>query len=185
MVRVAGDPSVQGIEIWTAGAPPPPTPTPTPPPATFIKGINLNGGAVTVNGNPWLSDMAARADGFSNSNATFSNTRTYSPAVDPDTNTMLRSGIWCSVCNVSFSQTLPNGSYDIYLWTVEDYQTNYRAWNLVLQNVQVASGLGRMPLNEWRRHGPFPATVTNGLLTATMVRVAGDPSVQGIEIWTP
>ncbi len=75
---------------------PSPSPTPTPPPeGTFVKGINVNGNAATVNGHPWLSYATALANGFSSSNNTFANSVTYSPAVDGDTNTMLQRGIWC------------------------------------------------------------------------------------------
>jgi len=143
------------------------------------------GTAVVVNGNQWLSYADAQAMGFATANATCSNTRTYSPAVDTNTNTMLRTGIWCSNCDVNFTQSnLPNGSYRVYLWTVEDWQSNYRSWNLFLQGEQVASGLGQMPSNEWRRYGPFQASSTKGVLTGRMARVRGDPSVQGIEIWS-
>lgn len=137
-----------------------------------------------VGGRPWISYATALGNGFSTSNPTFSAPpRSWSPTVDSDTNTMLGTGIWCSSCNVNFSQTLPNGSYNIYVWMVEDYQSNFRSSNLFLQGVQVATGIGRMPLNTWQRYGPYPVTVTNSVLTAMLARVAGDPSVEGIEVW--
>lgn len=172
----------------TVGVPTPtPTPTPTPlplPPGTFFRGINVNGNAVTINGNSWLSHTNAVAQGFSTANQTFRNPRLYSPFVDDDTNTMVGEGIWCSGCDVNFSQVVSNGSYDIYLWMIEDYQSNYRSSNAIVQGAQLASGIGRMPLNTWQRYGPYPATVTNGVLSVRLARVAGDPLVQGVEIWT-
>jgi hypothetical protein len=178
--RVTGDPTVQGIEIWSAAAP---TPTPTPAPGSLVKAINLNGNAAVINGNNWASYANALSSGFATSNLVYSTNITYTPTVDSATNGMLNSGIWCPACDVNFSQTLPNGNYVVYLWTVENYLSNYRSYNVKLEGVQVDSAIGSLTKNTWARYGPYNATVNDGALNVSLQRVTGDPTIQGIEIW--
>ena len=182
----------------TVGIAPPPTPTPTPTPtpspiptptppapgAAFVKGINVNGTAATINGNSWISYASALATGFSTANPIFSTNITFTPAVDSDTNRMLNTGIWGQASDVNFSQTLSNGSYFVYLWTVENYVSNYRSFNVKLEGTQVASAIGSLPNNTWQRYGPYSVTVSDGSLNVNLVRVTGDPTIQGLEIWS-
>jgi hypothetical protein len=46
--------------------------------------------------------------------------------------------------HINFSQTLSNGSYFVYLWTVENYVSNYRSFNVKLEGTQVASAIGSL-----------------------------------------
>ena len=164
--------------------PTPHTPTPTPTPATFVKAININGDAATINGNIWTSYSSALASGFSTSNAVYSTNITYSPHVDSATNRMLNGGIWSPASDVNFSQTLANGNYVVYLWAVENFRNNYRSYNVKLEGVQVASAIGRLSKNRWARYGPYTVTVNDGTLNVNLQRVTGDPCAQGVEIWS-
>ena len=80
---------------------------------------------------------------------------TFTPAVDSDTNGMLNTGIWGQASDVNFSQTLSNGNYFVYLWTGETYVSNYRSFNVKLEGTQVASAIGGLANNTWRRYGPL------------------------------
>ena len=158
--------------------------TPTPTPGTFVKAININGNAATINGNIWTSYSSALASGFSTSNAVYSTNITYSPHVDSATSGMLNSGIWSPAGDVNFSQTLANGNYVVYLWAVENFRNNYRSYNVKLEGVQVASAIGRLSKNRWERYGPYNVTVNDGTLNVNLQRVTGDPCAQGVEIWS-
>ena len=155
-----------------------------PTPGTFVKAININGNAATINGNIWTSYSSALASGFSTSNAVYSTNITYSPHVDSATNGMLNGGIWSPASDVNFSQTLANGNYVVYLWAVENFRNNYRSYNVKLEGVQVASAIGRLNKNKWARYGPYPVTVNDGTLNVNLQRVTGDPCAQGVEIWS-
>ncbi|QGQ95011.1 DUF4038 domain-containing protein [Paenibacillus psychroresistens] len=165
-----------------------PTPTPTPTPAAFYKGINLNGPATTIDGKSWISYSSAQSNGLSSTSVSlFSTSVTFSGTPTPDTNknAMLNTGIWCSVCNITLTQaSLPAGSYQIYLYSVENYMTNFRSYNVKLQGTQVATGIGTMANNTYQKFGPYSATVSGtGILTIDLVRVTGDPQLSGIEFY--
>ena len=97
---------------------------------------------------------------------------------------MLNTGIWGQASDVNFSQTLSNGNYFVYLWTGENYASNYRSFNVKLEGTQVASAIGSLPINTWQRYGPYSVTVSDGSLNVNLVRVTGDPAIQGLEIWS-
>ena len=180
---------------WVLRHQPRPQPRPRPPrlhrlrrrplqARAFVKGINVNGAAATINGNSWISYASALATGFSTGNPIFSGNITFTPAVDSDTNGMLNTGIWGQASDVNFSQTLSNGNYFVYLWTGENYANNYRSFNVKLEGTQVASAIGSLPNNTWQRYGPYSVTVSDGSLNVNLVRVTGDSVIQGLEIWS-
>lgn len=161
-----------------------PTPTATPAPPTFVKAININGNAETIGANSWTSYVSALASGFSTSSPTWGPLNiTMLPLVDAATNRMLNTGLWCAGCDVTFSQTIPNGNYLVYLWMVENYRDNYRSCDVLLEGIKVASAIGTLPNNTWQRYGPYPAGVNDGRLDVSLVRITGDPAPVGIEIY--
>ena len=108
----------------------------------------------------------------------------FEPAVDSATNGMLNTGIWSQASDINFSQTLSNGNYSVYLWAVENYSSNFRSYNVKLEGAQVASAIGGLANNTWRRYGPYSVTVSDGTLNVNLERVTGDPVIQGFEIWS-
>ena len=140
---------------------------------------------MTINGNNWLSYVSALGSGFATSNATYSTNITFTPLVDAPTNSMLNSGIWCPACDINVSQTLSAGNYLVYLWVVENFANGYRSYNVKLEGGQVASAIGSLANQTWARYGPYSVTVGDGTLNVNLVRVTGDPLLQGIEIWSP
>ena len=173
--RIKGDPQVSGITIYNLTAD-----------STFIKGINCNGNAVTIEGNAWLSESVAEAAGFSiNGASTYSGTRTWSPApANQDAQNMLDSVIYKSGGNLDLSQTITNGSYKVYIWMTENCSDNYRKSDLKLEGTIVASGIGEMANNTWKKYGPYTVTVSDGTLNIQLARIKGDPQISGIAIFS-
>ena len=148
----------------------------------FYKGINFNGNAVVVEGNAWLAESAA--------NVSTSAPRRYAihtalqPGADGDAITMLRNGVY-SNDSFGINQPIANGDYEIYLWSVEDYKPNFRSFHVKLEGTQATTQpIGSMPLNEWRKHGPYSVTVTDGELNMELVKATGDPTIAGMSIYS-
>jgi|GEM_PF-339749 Protein of unknown function (DUF1593). len=151
----------------------------------FVKGINLNGADVTIDGNSWISYSTAQSNGFSTTSvSTFSNSITWSPAVDANTNTMLNSVIYKSAGNSSMSQTIANGNYKVYFWLTENYADNARSEDIVIEGNTVAKGAGMMAKNTWAKLGPYNVTVSDGVLNIDFVRISGDPQCSGLAIFS-
>src|SRR5205823_1120082 len=114
---------------------------------------------------------------------------TPSPAADADTTSMLGWGVWRPTSSAgagfTLNQTLANGTYQLYFWEAEDFQSNYRSFDIRLQGVTAASGLGDQARGQWKKYGPYLANVTNGVLQIDVVRGAkGDPQLMGLAIFT-
>ncbi len=161
---------------------------PPPPPADDI-GINLAGGAVTIDGLRWLSFDEARSGGLSIAGGT-SWSESYppiSPAADADTRTMLQS-VWYrsgppNGQGFTLSQSIANGDYDVWVWAIENYQSGFRDVDLRLEGRTVATAIGDLPLWNWRRYGPYRTTVADGALTIDALRRSkGDPLLAGVRI---
>lgn len=151
--------------------------------SVFFRGINMNGGAVTIDGNAWMSDTAAGVS-FSTVNTwTASSPITLVPTVDNDTKLMLHSSVYHSN-SFSVSQPIPNGTYFIYLWMVENYMDNFRSFDVKLEGVKkTTSPIGESIKYHWMRYGPFEVTVTDGTLDMELVKVTGDPMIMGMEMY--
>jgi hypothetical protein len=170
-------PSKTGVNFSAAQNPPPPSA------GGFLKGINLNGNAVTIEGNRWLSFSEAKAQGLSVNAAVYSARYGFPlvPNPDADTRHMLESMVW-SGGNFSLSQALPNGTYQLYFWAVENYRDNFRSFDLKLEGRTAAANLGELPLGHWRKYGPYPVTVTDGVLNIEVHKRRGDPLLCGLAI---
>jgi len=163
-----------------------PTPTPTPVPGdyVFFKGINFNGNAVTIEGNAWQSMTTAQSNGLSVPSFNPASTSlTPNPAVNTDTNAMLNSAIWKSGSPLAINQTLSNGTYQVYLWVMENYQSNVRKMDVKLEGTQVATNIGQLPKNDWVKYGPYTVSVSDGTLNMELVNVQDNPHIQGMAIY--
>lgn len=152
---------------------------------SFVKGINFNGNAVTIDGNQWLSYSAALSSGlsFTASPRVWTTQLTPSPAADTDTRSMLNSAIW-NDSSFSFSQTLSNGTYDVYFWVFENHQSNYRSFHVNLEGQQVAASIGNLPYQSWAKYGPYRSSVSDGALSVNLVKITGDPHLMGMAIFS-
>ncbi len=162
----------------------PSSPPPTNPPTTgFVKGVNLNGSAVVVEGNQW--DAQAQSAGFTVSGGTaHSNTVTPSPQPDAATVNMLHTGlIGADLGTIAMSQTVANGQYQVYVWEMEAVQGNSRRFNVGLEGILKASNLGDLALGHWRENGPYTVAVTDGVLNINVTGASGKPAIMGLSIY--
>lgn len=151
---------------------------------TFYRGINFNGGVVTINGNVWQSYAAAVNGGLTtNANGFVNSKHTPTPQVDADTYAVLNTCIWFNNADLYVDVPVPNDTYDVYLWVMENYKSNVRAFDVRMEGAIVATGLATMPYPEWRRFGPYPATVQDGVLDLDFLYKFGDPHIMGLELY--
>jgi hypothetical protein len=162
--------------------------------AVFYQGVNLGGPAVVIEGNQWISQDAAVAAGMS---LTLAQVGTgdgqfgfpLHPAADSDTALMLSSSLWVPAqangSGFTISQKLPNGTYQLYFWAVEDYQAYSRKMSIQIGGVTVATNVGYLPVGGWQKYGPFQTTVKNGLVTIKVLQSgSGDSSISGFAIYS-
>lgn len=147
-----------------------------------VLGINLNGPGVTIDGLAWNGDGEAGLGFSTTADRTATSSLTPSPAVDSATRSMLNSARWDADGDLAIRQTVASGDYDVYLWVMENYLDNARSFALRLEGTQVATGLGTLKKAEWRRYGPYAASVTDGALDLVLVKTTGQPHLMGLEI---
>lgn len=153
----------------------------------FVKGINFNGKAITIEGNSWLSYSDALASGLSIPGAIYTESSLKpQPRADRDTKSML-STVVCKGQRLEIIQTIPNGTYEVYLWIVENHESDYHSIDVSLGGQIVARGIGKLPVNNWAKYGPYRTTVTDGALhlaldTNTPER---DAHLMGMAIFKP
>jgi hypothetical protein len=174
--------------IPPAAAPPPAAPVQTTaPPAAmrFLKGINLGGEATIVEGNHWLSQRQAEADGLAVKSA-----RRITAALEPKPpgdaalKAMLDTGLAASNGQLSLAQKLPNGRYLVYAWVMETILPESRSFALEL-NGEILPGLGSLPVGGWAKVGPCEVTVADGSLHVLAKQKKGNPQLMGLAIYTP
>ncbi|MBD2110390.1 MULTISPECIES: hypothetical protein [Cyanophyceae] len=141
----------------------------------FVKGINLGGEAVAIGGDRWQSYTEALAAGLVTPGATAANSYLVpKPYARRGTRAMLNSVIFKKQI-LEIEQPLPNDSYDLYLWMMENYQTHWHTLELRVAGRSVAQGIGYLPFRGWARYGPYPTTVTDGRLHLSLT--TSDPNI--------
>jgi hypothetical protein len=151
---------------------------------TFTKGINFGGGAAIVDGKTWLSQADAVKDGLV-FNTPFNLAQTAvtpNPAVGAAENGMLNTGAWRSGSDLSFSQSLATGKYDVSFYVMENYQSNYRSFDIQLEGQTVGSKVGTMPRGDWKKY-TYRVDVADGKLDVVFKAITGDPHVMGMTLF--
>ncbi|MBI3882388.1 MAG: Ig-like domain-containing protein [Verrucomicrobia bacterium] len=151
----------------------------------FWRGINFGGNAVNIEGNQWMGQAAAEANGLTFPTRPFTSTSTVTPvpAAAGDLNTMLNSCAWAQN-GFTISQAVSNGDYQVYFWVMENYQANFRDITFKVEGSIVATQVGKgWTVGQWSKYGPFDVTVTDGVLSVDLTKVAWDPEVMGMAIY--
>ena len=79
---------------------------------------------------------------------------------------------------------IPNGTYQVFVWAIENLASNSRNLDLKLEGVFAARGIADLPYGTWRKYGPYTTTVANGVLNIDVLRgTKGDPGLAGIAIY--
>lgn len=159
--------------------PPTPSPVSLPSNAQFYRGINLNGPALTIDGRAWQGQTTS---GVTATGGVFENQAVpLVPAASEDMAIMIRSSVWGnSNSPIITIPNVPNGTAYIYLYNWEDNAA--ATFNVSVQGQVVASNVSSGSSGQWRKLGPYSATVTNG--TITVASSGGDANFSGIEVWT-
>ncbi|HEX7897451.1 MAG TPA: LamG-like jellyroll fold domain-containing protein [Planctomycetota bacterium] len=145
--------------------------------ATFYRAINLNGPALTINGNAW---EGAAAPNYSYTGSAFSNQAVaLSPPTDGNRATMIRSSVWNPNGSSVAMSGVPSGRYVVYLYVWEDNFSQTYSVSLEGAVVQAnyASGAG----GHWDRLGPWTRDILDG--TVNVSCSAGDANLSGLEVW--
>jgi chitinase len=166
----------------TVTAPATTTPPTTTPPATtvptFVRAVNLGGGAITLDGKSWAASASAtnfRATGltaFANQNVPLT------PATDATRASMIRASMYGSSTGLALSG-VSSGTYSVYLYVWED--NGAETFNITLEGKTVLSGYNSGSAGHWDRLGPFTANVTDG--TVNVGTTGGMANISGIELW--
>ena len=204
--RSAADSTISGLEIYSSGSGSgtPSTPTPTPAPvatatpaqnatptpaptsAGFYEGIAFGPATSSpvINGHAWMSLSQAQAKGLTFQSSVGQNDWILnpSPAVDAATAAMLCSNTYGE--EIKFQLPIANGSYSIYIYTFENYQSNYHAENVLLNGQQVGTNIGKQAYLSWTKSGPYNVTVTNQSLSVDLPRSSADATISGLEIYS-
>lgn len=149
-------------------------------PATFVRGINLNGPALKIEGHDWESGKGAR--NLTVTGKTFENQRVLlKPPVDAERTRMIRSSVWGNDVNVTFS-AVPEGSYQIYLYVWED--NNNERFSLKVNDKIVVEAFESGSEGMWKKLGPWSAQPVAGKIKITATAAShGAANLSGIELW--
>jgi hypothetical protein len=152
----------------------------------FVRGINFGGSSVTIDEQGWLAGNHGLLS-YSSNSQTYENSPAITPvpAVDSASSVMLNSKVYALESSFTVAQTLSNGNYQVYVWSLESYQSNSCTFDVVLEGVQVtAAPIGLLTLSCWAKYGPYSVTVKDGLLNMEVRRITGDPGITGMAIYT-
>lgn len=150
-----------------------------PMPATsFYRAVNMNGAALTIDGNSWTASSGAA--NFSFTGGTFENQSvTLSPSTDTNRATMIRSSVWGSNVTANMS-AVPNGYYKIYVYVWEDNWAE--TFSISLEGTTAVSNYNSGTAGTWAKLGPFIRNITDGIINLSTS--GGDANISGIEVWS-
>lgn len=157
----------------------------------FQSGVNLNGGALTVDGNLLQSEVEATGDGLVTINArpvsTAGSPQLY-PVPDPSTSLLLGDQLLLSGsapdAPLGLSHPVPDGHYDVFLYVVEGQASHSRDMVVGLEGTTVATGIGNLAKGEWLKYGPYRTHVEDGKLDISLEKdTKGAPKIAGFTIY--
>ena len=147
------------------------------PKATFLRGLNLNGPSVEIDGNLWQENDSPH---FKCNGSAFENTSVVlKPKTDAPREAMIRSSRWGSSIEVELSNIEP-GDYRIFLYTWED--NSPERFQILVNNQIVVERFSSGSAGQWKRLGPWNATANHGTLKVSAK--GGAANFSGIELWS-
>ncbi|MEA5466341.1 nucleoside hydrolase-like domain-containing protein [Leptothoe sp. PORK10 BA2] len=145
--------------------------TPQPTTGTLYRAINLNGGAVSVDGVAFEGKNAANYSTVGRSHVT---STVPNPPVAAAKKAMLQSFIWGRSVSVTMN-SIPTGNYRVYLWVMEDNSTV--TFSVKVNGRSVISNGRSGSAGTWQRLDLGAVTISNGQLV-----VQGDLSVDALNM---
>jgi uncharacterized repeat protein (TIGR02543 family) len=144
---------------------------------TFYRALNINGGAVSLDGQSW--EASAGAANFTVSGTAFANQAvTLNPATDATRASLIRSSVYGTNIDAQL-RTVPTGTYSVYLYVWED--NSAETYTIRLENQVALANYNSGPGGHWDRLGPYPVTVSDGTLDINLS--GGYANLSGIEVW--
>lgn len=145
--------------------------------AKFLRGINLNGPQVVIDGQMWDADSAKqlRITGkrFDNPNVPLK------PPVDDPKAKMIRSSVWGNDAKIEILGLGPKSvRLFVYVWEDNDHER----FDLLVNDRVVQRGFESGAAGAWKRLGPFVAQRSDGTLKITTQ--GGAANLSGVEIWS-
>ncbi|TGE14045.1 Ig-like domain-containing protein [Hymenobacter elongatus] len=143
---------------------------------TFYRSVNLNGGAITLDGNAW---QGSAAPNYTTNGTKFANQNVVlNPATDATRANMIRSSVYAPA--LSFKMTsVPNGSYEVFVYVWED--NNAETFSLSVNGQSAQSNINSGTAGSWKKLGPYAANVTAGTISITST--GGYINLSGVEVW--
>jgi hypothetical protein len=146
---------------------------------SFYRALNLNGGALTIDNNPWQASNGAAGFSYSTNGGVFAaQTVPLVPATDANRTTMIRSSIWGSSVNLALG-SVPAGSYDVWLYVWEDNQT--QTYSIKLEGIVVQANYISGNAGVWKKLGPYRTTISDGIIN--IASSGGHTNLSGLEVW--
>src|SRR4030095_3220953 len=88
--------------------------------STFYRAININGTALVIDGNNWISSTGAPNFSFTTNNSVSAKQSvTLIPPTDANRATMIRSYVWGNTVTLNMT-AVPSGNYQVWLYVWED-----------------------------------------------------------------
>ena len=149
------------------------------PARVFYRALNLNGVALTIDGNPFQASAGAANFSFTTNGTTFANqTVPLIPTTDANRATMIRSSIYGGSVNLSIG-AVPAGNYEVWLYVWEDNFT--QTYSISLEGTLAQSNIVSGNAGVWRKLGPYTRTINDG--TINIAANGGHANLSGVEIW--
>lgn len=141
----------------------------------FVRGLNLNGPAVTIDGRLWEGRESAhyRCDDMAFENQSVP----LVPPTDDERAKMIRSSRWGG--NRVVLTDLAPGVYTVFLYVWED--NNPETFRIAVNGRTVAADYSSGHAGHWDKLGPWVADAADG--TITLASQGGAANFSGVEIW--
>lgn len=145
------------------------------PQGKFVKGINFGGKALTIEGYPWEAYSTALGNGLSVPDASTVTTEIVPlPYASPNLRHVLNTVIY-KPQTLDIRQVLPNGNYEVYVWIMENFQSDWHSMDLSIVGNPIATNVGKLPFRQWARYGAYPVAITTGSLNLSIT--TNDPNI--------
>lgn len=153
----------------------------------LVRGIDLGGDAVDIDGGRWLSHDDALAAGLAlGPGKNTVEAVTLTPVTDAGATQMLATAYEANQSELKLTQELPDGLYQVALWMAEVKTSFTHSCDLEVQGVKQLQPVGRLAKGAWAKYGPFPAKVKNQRLVVTLrAKGSAPPKLMGLAIYAP
>jgi hypothetical protein len=92
---------------------------------------------------------------------------------------MIQSSVWHPNALTLAVTKVPNGRYQVFVYTWED--NDPQTFSLRVENQMVHHDFRSGPPGTWKKHGPYETTITDGSIN--VAALGGTANFSGIEIW--